>query len=533
MPISKYAVEQFLAKKSEPKLNVRGKDHAWLHDIIIKATGKPLRQKFKGNHNDQSQRQLEAVAFALVVKQILLYYGMRTGKTRISLEWLEHLINTVGWISKALIIPHAPVGVDEWERQTPIYSDLNLSFIRSGKQSINSFLDAVDNPNVNGVCLTWPTLQQIFTEKKEVKIKDKDEYRNKYVADRQALRIAAPLFQATVIDEIHGINDTNSLRFNMISELAPELLDINGWRMGMTGTPFGRDPLGLWSQSRIIDGGRTLGSTYYFFQEAFGHKVRNPFTASGFEIEFDQRKLPILRAKLEHRILECRLEDIQDVNVVANQLVLSMSKQQKKAYNELIDDMVKVEGDIKKKENIFVRLRQVSSGFRPFIDDDGEARIVEFPDAAKFTWLEDFLSDPPDMKIVFFHEFIATGRRISRILERKKLKYRWLWGGSKDKKGDIHEFQYGKAQFLVANAATGGVGTDMSAAEYMCIVESPTSVIIRQQMLARPLARGSRPLILDDMVCSQVEKRILDFHTQGKELMDAFRGMKAEDLRQK
>ena len=219
--------------------------------------------------------------------------------------------------------------------------------------------------------------------------------------------------------------------------------------------------------------------------------------------------------------------------MVANQLVLSMSKQQKKAYNELIDDMVKVEGDIKKKENIFVRLRQVSSGFRPFIDDDGEARIVEFPDAAKFTWLEDFLSDPPDMKIVFFHEFIATGRRISRILERKKLKYRWLWGGSKDKKGDIHEFQYGKAQFLVANAATGGVGTDMSAAEYMCIVESPTSVIIRQQMLARPLARGSRPLILDDMVCSQVEKRILDFHTQGKELMDAFRGMKAEDLRQK
>jgi hypothetical protein len=62
---------------------------------------------------------------------------------------------------------------------------------------------------------------------------------------------------------------------------------------------------------------------------------------------------------------------------------------------------------------------------------------------------------------------------------------------------------------------------NLSAANYLCFFESPVSVIARRQAEARPLARGDRPLVIDDLVCAPIEAKLLDFVREGQSLRDA------------
>ena len=517
MPVAKQAIDDFLARRPEQKLEVRGRDPSWLRDVIWRATGREYQPKVPWTGSDRDVRQLEALTLALIKQRALLYYAPRVGKTKVCIDWISHLV-AVGWVQRALIIPHAPVGVDEWERQLPIYSDLQMAIVRSGPGSAEALAEGLGYGH--GVVVTWSTLQQIFTEKRVVQ-RGGRKGANKLYPDHEALRIAADCFQALVVDEIHQTNDPDSLRFGMISDLAPELLDGCPWRLGLTGTPFGRDPFGLWAQARIVDGGQSLSRNYYFFQQAFGRSVYNHFSRTKQEWVFDPKKMPALQEKLSHLTLSCRLEEIQDVSVLHSTVELRMERQQEAEYRRLIGDLIAAEDQ--QVRNIFVRLRQVSSGHLPFIDDDGNERVADFP-SAKLQWLDDFFADlGHGMQVVVFHEFVRTGARICEMLERHKIKHSRLWGGSKDRREDIAAFQERRVQVIVANHATGGTGTDLSAAEYMCVVESPVGVIGREQMLARPMAR-TKPMVVDDLVCSPVERKILAYYASGKSLNDEFRG---------
>jgi hypothetical protein len=312
----------------------------------------------------------------------------------------------------------------------------------------------------------------------------------------------------------------DTLRFGIAAELVAQC----PWRLGLTGTPFGRDPLLLWAQAYLIDAGQALSRSFHFFQEAFCTTKYNHFKWSKADYVFDQKKLPLLREKMEAMTLHCELRDVQDVNVLSGVVRLSMGAEQRLAYQEAIDKMVQLRiGNTVEIENTFVRLRQIATGFLPFVNDAGETRIVDFQDAAKFVWLEDFVADLPGLKVVIFHEFLHTGERICRILAKKKIKYERLYGGTKpaERPALLARFQSGDSQVLVANAATGGMAINLSAAEYLCFFESPASVIARKQAEARPLARGARPLVVDDLVCAPIEQKLLDFVQQGESLRDA------------
>lgn len=514
--ISPSAIEAFLARSSGHTFTVRARDPDELRQLILDRTGIPFEPKMVWQGNDRDIRQLEAIALAVLKERLLLYYSMRVGKTKIGLDWLEHL-HKARLLKKALIVPHAPVGVDEWERQAPIHSNLDLSFVRSGPASMDDFSDAIASDSA-GIVMTWSTLQQLFTEKRTSR-----KGKPKLYANNDLLEIAAGAFQGAIIDEIHRVNDPLSLRFDIISGLLPESIETNRWRMGMTGTPFGRDPYGVWSQARLIDGGEALSRSFFFFREAFGKTQYQHFAKNKKEIIFDPNKMPVLRQKLGPRMLTCKLTDIQDVNVIASRVDLRLTSEQRAAYKDVIDGVI--EGrqfGLEEAQNSFIRLRQVSSGLQIFTDDEGNRRELELP-SCKHDWLEDFLSDlDPALKVVIFHEFIATGKRISRTLDKLKIKHHWLWGGAKDRKQMMADFQEGDTPVFVANHAAGGTGIDLSAAHYICFFESPVSGIGRQQSEARPLARGAAPLVMDDLVCSPVERRILDFHKEGKELSELF-----------
>jgi SNF2 family DNA or RNA helicase len=524
VPTSPDAIKRFLLHKPDlPPIEFRGADPEMLHDIIFAAGDHSLLTKTLPRRN-----QLEGLAFALWAKRALLFYEMRTGKTKLALDFISYLIYSEKVVGRALIIAHAPIGADEWENQIPFHSHLIVERVSSGPDSYERFIQAAQGDS-NAILISWSTLQQIFSVSRSVP-SGRDKGKAKLYVDRQKCRALAHYFDVAVIDEIHMAGHHDTLRFG----IASELLAYCEWRLGLTGTPFGRDPMLLWAQAFLMDSGQALGRSYYFFREAFGVAKYNPFTRSATDYVFDAKKLPLLREKMQSLVLTCQLREIQDVNVLPGIVRLSMSREQRAAYEEVVDHLVQLRmGNIVEIENTFIRLRQVASGFLPFVNDAGEERVIDFLDAAKLIWLEDFIAElPKDMKCVIFHEFIHSGERICQLLKKLKIKHEWLYGGSKDRPALIKRFQEGSSQILVANAATGGMSINLSAADYLMFFEAPVSVIARKQAEARPLARGSRPLVIDDLVCAPIEQKILDFHAEGRSLLEELRGnpSKAKDL---
>jgi len=504
------AIENFLNARTITPLRVKGRDPNWLLDYIQKVGG--IEPNFKTTPRPY---QLEAIPFALQSKGCLLFYDLQLGKTKIGLDWLAYLFS-VKWISRALIIAHAPIGVDVWCGQIPTHSDLNICPIRSSPNAFAEFCDALESDH-QAILLTWPTLQNMFTIKKKMRKKE----RMKLYPNHEMLREVAPFFDALIIDEIHRAMRFDGLYFQIAAEISTNCQ----WCLGLTGTPFGRDPSGLWAEAFLTDKGKTLSTSYHFFLEAFGKEVYN-YAIKRYETVFDKDKLPILQAKLEHMMLPYTREEVQTTNILTGLVKLPMSKSQKDAYNDAIDNFIK-DGDfddITATTNIFVRLRQIASGFLPFIDTEGNTRTIDFDDATKYEWLEDFVSQlDKRLKCIIFHEFTHTGQRICDILTRAKVFHDWLHGGVRNRPTIIGGFQTGSTQILVSNTATGGTGITLSRADYLCFFESPTSVIVRQQAAARPMARGDRLLVIDDIICAPVEEKILGFHQEGKELLAEFR----------
>jgi hypothetical protein len=73
---------------------------------------------------------------------------------------------------------------------------------------------------------------------------------------------------------------------------------------------------------------------------------------------------------------------------------------------------------------------------------------------------------------------------------------------------------------LIANYAVGGMAVDMSAANVMTFFELPSSGITYAQASARASARGDRPLVIDNVVCSPIEQKLLDYLTEGENMRE-------------
>jgi superfamily II DNA or RNA helicase len=511
MPIDPEAIARFLDAPPRRVLPLKGAPEAKLRAMIKKATGEDYQPK-----TQPYAHQVEALTLSLVRQQAVLFLEMRLGKTKVALDWAEHLRRSWLWHYKGLVIVPSPVLLHVWQAEAALHSHLKTAVVEKG---IDAFTDALES-DADLLIVSWSGLQTIFSGKRMVK--SRNGARNKMLPNEAALRDAGKFFQLVIVDELHTCKNWRSLRFQMGAALAWNCR----YRLGLTGTPFGRNPFDLWAQAYLIDEGRTLGKNYFFFAQAFGRQVPNRFTRSGVEWVFDEQKLPKLLGKLEPISLSYRLAECRELPEVCRGIVeLEMTREQKRLYNQAIRQAHEIGDDAagqRAVRNIFVRLRQIAAGHVPFVDDQGAAGIAPLPHNPKLEWLAEFFAEmPPEAKVVLFHEFTYTGKLLCNLVAQAGIKYTWLYGETKDKDGALQAFRTGDAQVLIANTASGGVGIDLQMADYQCFVETPVSPIVRAQAEARALGpgRAGRALFMDDLVCAPIEERILGFLREGRDLL--------------
>ena len=510
MPVSVDSLERFLTYVPPLGPDVKGMPSAKLLKIIENETGCPYEEKTKSR-----PQQLEGLAFALAKRRCLLFYWMRLGKTKIALDWATQLILSEITHKKGLVITHGPSGNDVWEAQVAQHSHLTCRVVRSGMTLKQ--LGEILKCDCDLVIISHSTIQTLFTVKHRSR-----KGINRLYPNHELIAKAAAYFSFCVIDEIHLAGKPDGVRWQMCHSFVRHCQQ----RLGLTGTPVGRNPFAVWAQAMLIDDGRTLSRNYYFFEQAFGETKKLKFGAKEvIQIVFDKKKLPILNSKLASLSVTYGKSELKAAEVFAGLIELKLTSDQQKAYKDLIFKAIQLPKDEdEQREAFFLRMRQVASGYLPFKDEEGNQQIVHF-DNAKINWLEDFLAEvDEETKVIIFHEYIHTGELICSALEKAKRRHVWLYGETRAKRTVIEQFQSGNAQFLVVNAATGGTSIDLSAADYMLFFESPCSPIVREQAQARPMSRGDRPLMMDDIVCAPVERRILSFLKEGRDLSKSLLG---------
>ena len=520
MTIPRRSIERYLAY-IEPAPRFKGQDARLLRQRIKDYSGRDYQPK-----SEPWTHQLEGLAFSLWSETPLLYYYMRLGKTRISLEWADMLRGK--WKPPALIIAHAPIGLDVWQEQIGLYSSFRAAYIRN---SIDEFVDALDQ-DYDAIVTPWSGLQNMFTY-----LGKNRRGKGKLFVDWPLVREAASLFELVIMDEIHMAKNHLSLRFQIAAALTAHCR----YRMGLTGTPMARSGYALWAEAFLCDRGSTLGPNYYFFEQAVGKQVKS-YWKPGKEWKFDRRKLKLVKQKLAPIVLSYELTEVRQVDVRPQVIHLKMKGEQRAAYEEVLGDLLNSDSHEESDHRMrgeFVRLRMVAAGYLCWQDEDGDWHTNDFEHSAKLDWLRSFLEIEWDRQsqLVVFHEYTHTGLLITELLESMQISHGWFYGGTKprDEHRILSEFRQNKLKVFVANTAKGGAAIDLSNADYLLFFESPLTAIQRNQAEARPLAasRGTRPLLMDDLVCAPVDQRVLDLVREGKdasrELMRDIQGLALDD----
>jgi SNF2 family DNA or RNA helicase len=327
------------------------------------------------------------------------------------------------------------------------------------------------------------------------------------------------LFDFVCFDESTNFKNHRSLTYKTARRLSKQCT----YRYCLTGTPFGRNPQDLWAQFFVVDHGYTLGETLGLFRGAFFNEKDN-FWSGGTDWEFDEDNWKTVSKFLRHCSIRYRIEDCVDMPAkTENARRVLWSLETRAYYDKLIKELQGAKS-FKLMDNVFMRMRQLTSGFLVVKDPEGKRFEIVFKENPKLDALVDDIKEiAPPRKVVVFNEFIKSGQFICDRLKQEGIKHLRLFGGTKDKGAVLAKFKRSPAHRVLVSSKTGAYGINLQKqANYVFLYEAPTSPIVYKQMIARVYRMGQKRkvFIREYAVKGSIDEKIRMYRKEGKDLHD-------------
>jgi SNF2 family DNA or RNA helicase len=291
----------------------------------------------------------------------------------------------------------------------------------------------------------------------------------------------------------------------------------------LTGTPFGRDPTDLWGQINLLDDGHSLGETLGLFRAAFFTEKMNYW--GGREYKFKESMTETLHKFIGHCTINYEADEADLPSVLRDVKSIRMPEKTYEYFEAQLAELKRAQKghDNAGMKNSFIRLRQLSSGWLGFKDDNGKSQVV-FPTNPKLDLLASFVERiPAKHKFIVFHDFNLSGKIVFNRLHDMGIRCAHLWGGTKDPDTERAKYDKDEVQGLILSNAFG-YGLNLQAARYGLFFESPVPVIMRKQCERRYIRQGStiRHKFLTDFVMrGTFDQAILKWHKEGGDLFKA------------
>lgn len=452
--------------------------------------------------------------------RFLFWLDMGLGKTRLALELVRYWMKENPEIRVILVLVPSEPALITWVDQIAEWN-IKLPFISLYNSPSREKWDSLWGFKHGLILATYPGLSAMLTTLQKVKNRKS----RKRKPDAKLITKFASLIDGVVLDEATKTAHHKALPFRTVNKLVNKTGHEKELVYELAGRPFGRDPHALWSQYYLADKGRTLGDTLGMFRSAFFNEKANYW--GGMEYEFKKSMQSEFSRIVKHRSIvysagECL--DLPRLIPVVEPVILP--KEAQAYYEQFVQQLRRTHAGFTERENLFIRMRQVSSGFIGVKDDlTGDKVELSFATNPKLERLMELVEEVPyDSKFVIFHEFTYSGRLIGETLNKAKIKHRWIWGGTKDSRKIQTAFDHDdKVRGLVVNWRKGAYALNLQRANFLFFYESPVPAIDREQAEKRVFRQGqTKPVFQFDLVCKNTaDQRILQFHKQGASLLDA------------
>lgn len=511
MTIHPAAVKEFLNKPRDSHDWIKKVSSADLDRELFKLGFTPANPKFP-----LFVHQKACFLLGVAYPSFAFWMDMGTGKSRLALELLQYWWDT-DEVRLGIIVALSESAIIDWEADIAQWG-INIPYLSLFNSSTQEKWDSVNEFEEGLIIATYAGLSRMFSKLKKKERSDKKHL----VWDPTLVNKIGKKLDAIVYDEASAVAHKGSLQYRLCKQLRKKAKFV----YELDGHPLGRDPTALWSQLFLIDGGETLGETLGLFREGFFTAKKNRW-GRGNDYKFDPTKENKLHRLIKHRSISYSADECIDMPKLVKRVVeVSLPEEAEAYYKRFVKQIQASYAGYTERKSAFIRMRQVSSGFVGFKDDQtGERAEICFAVNPKLDRLLEMVEAiPKGRKFVIFHEFTHSGRVVSKALNDAGIRHEWLWGGTKDLKAARVRFNTDdRVKGMLVQHRLGARSLNLQRANYLFYYESPVGVVARVQSERRVRRSGQlRTVFQFDLVCrGTVDARILRFHKEGGDLFTA------------
>ncbi|HPE19467.1 MAG TPA: DEAD/DEAH box helicase [Tenuifilaceae bacterium] len=324
-------------------------------------------------------------------------------------------------------------------------------------------------------------------------------------------------FNYVVFDESQTLKNSDSKGYKAALQI-----DANHF-VSLSGTPIENSLSDLWSQLNLLNRGM-LGSLKFFTDEYI-----NPI-----EKENDEGKIAKLKNLVEPFILRRTKEQVApDLPDLTEQvLYCDLTDEQKKLYeeeksairNHIIQSISSLGYN---KSTILIlraltRLRQLANHPR-MIDAESKADSGKFQEIARS--VESIVAE--GHKILIFSSFVKHLNIVEEFLAESKIGYQKLTGSTVNRKEVVSDFQTNpKVKVFLISIKAGGVGLNLTAADYIFVLDPWWNPATENQAIARAhrIGQDKKVFVYRFISAETIEEKILDLQERKAILADKFVG---------
>lgn len=505
------AINQFIKRERDR--------HDWIKKIVAKDLDAELLQvQHRPLASPEPFFVHQRACFLLGVAYPKFAFWMEpgTGKSRLALELLRHW-QAEGKLKVALILAASETAIVEWENEHAHWG-IEIPYVSLFNSSSKDKWEKVADIESGIIIATYAGFVRMLSTAKPHK---KDPTKTKLTPNPTLINRFRKKINTLVMDE----SSASAHRESLVYRLCYQFSKTVDFLYQLDGHPLGRDPTALWSQLKLIDKGWALGETLGLYRAALFEEKKNYW--GGLEYKFPKENEPTLQRFIKHRSISYLTSECVDLPKLVQSIVEVKLPYTAEAYcASFIKHVKQTRGGLVERKSAFLRMRQVSSGFVGFMDDEtGEKAEVEFDVNPKLDKLVQLIQQIPEgEKFIVFHEFTHSGRLICKALKAAGIEHVWLWGGCANKRSARRKFQtLEHIKGMVLNHRLGARSLNLQRANHVIYFESPVPVIARVQSQRRCHRAGQlRTVYMTDLVCQgTADTHILEFHRTGAALYGA------------
>lgn len=320
-------------------------------------------------------------------------------------------------------------------------------------------------------------------------------------------------FQTVILDEAQAIKNIATRRSQGAMNLQAR------FKLIMTGTPLENHLGELWNLFRFINPG-LLGSLEQFNQRFAGPIERD----RSAEARFQLKKLiqPFILRRTKTQVLQ-ELPPRTEIPIY-----VELSREEMAFYEALrresLQALVTADAPPGQKQlqilAAITKLRRSCCNARLANAD----MVLPSSKLAAFGEILDELLDNKHKALVF-SQFVDHLQLIKDYVEKRGIRYQYLDGSTpaKDRQQRVDAFQRGEGELFLISLKAGGVGLNLTAADYVIHMDPWWNPAVEDQASDRAHRMGQqRPVTIYRMIAKQtIEEKIVALHGHKRDLADS------------